>query len=93
MEFQPLIHPRIYHSQANISQEDILQAWNNALASAPVINESGCRQVWLTLGYDRQGRLLELASIHDQARLWMVFHAMTPPSHKTIQKFLSSGRD
>lgn len=93
MEFQPMIHPRIHRTHPDIDQQDILEVWRNALVSAPVINSQGSRKVWLTLGFDRQGRLMELASVNDDARLWMVFHAMTPPSRKALREFLTRGRD
>ncbi|WP_339349812.1 hypothetical protein [Bifidobacterium indicum] len=93
MEFQPLIHPGIHRTHPDIGQQDILEVWRNAIVSAPVVNNQETRQVWLTLGFDGQGRLMELASIHDQSRLWLVFHAMTPPSPKTLREFLATGRD
>lgn len=93
MEFQPMIHPRIHRTHPDIDQQDILEVWRNALVSAPVINSQGSRKVWLTLGFDGQGRLMELASVNDDARLWMVFHAMTPPSRKTLREFLTRGRN
>ena len=78
-----IVHPRVHERHPDISEEDVLTAWRNMLLSAPRNNGTGS---WVSVGMDGNGRLLEMVSVHNSAGQWLVYHAMTPPTKKTMRK-------
>ncbi len=72
------------HSHAlkhGLKSEDIAFAWENPIK---------CRQrngaddppIWISIGLLPNGQLAELVAFIDDAGIWCVFHAMTPPTKK-----------
>ena len=41
-------------------------------------------KLYIALGFDKKGRLLEMVAIRLDCGDWLVYHAMTPPSRKTF---------
>ena len=41
---------------------------------------------YVALGFDNDGRLLEVVAIRLENGDWLIFHAMTPPSDKTFNE-------
>ena len=83
-----VVHPRIHERHPDITDADVAAAWDNVLLSAPRDDGTGS---WVSIGMDGNGRLLEMVSIHNAAGQWLVYHAMTPPSKKTLKE-LGAGR-
>ncbi|MFT8356367.1 MAG: hypothetical protein ABF780_06515 [Bifidobacterium aquikefiri] len=83
------VHPRVRERHPEIKEEDVLAAWRSALLSAPRMNGTGS---WITVGVDGRGRLLEMVSVRNGEGKWLVYHAMTPPSRKTMNVLKSAGR-
>lgn len=75
------IHPRIHERHPEINDNDVRVAWFGSIRSAQRENDI---RVWVSIGMDSQGRLLEMVSRHDAHGRWLVYHAMTPPSKKTL---------
>lgn len=72
----------VHERHPEIEARDVLHAWNQCFRSAPRLRKPG---EYLAIGTDARGRLLEMAAVRlDDA--WFVFHAMTPPSSKTISE-------
>ncbi len=78
-----VVHPRISQRHPEICAEDVTSAWDNVLLSARRDDGSGA---WVSVGVDGRGRLLELVSVPEAGGRWLVFHAMTPPSRKTLRE-------
>ena len=88
-ENDPMVHPRVHERHPEIEDGDVLAAWRSALASAPRMDGTGS---WITVGVDGRGRLLEMVSVRNREGCWLVCHAMTPPSRKTLNELKLAGR-
>lgn len=75
------IHPRVHDRHPEITDDDARAAWKQAIRSAP---RSDTPNMWVTVGTDWRGRLIELVARSNAEGDWLVFHAMTPPSSKTL---------
>ena len=77
-----IVHPRIMERHPAISEEDVLFAWQHAAQTALRTESPNFPEV-LSVGCDSRGRLLEMVGtlIVDG---WLIYHAMTPPSKKTL---------
>lgn len=85
----PIVHPRIHERHSEIEDGDVLAAWRSALLSAPRMDGTGS---WITVGVDGRGRLIEMVSVRNREGRWLVYHAMTPPSRKTMNELKPAGR-
>ncbi len=77
-----IVHPRVMERHPELTQEDVLSAWENALAYLPRLGEDPDR--YIAVGADAHGRLIEMVATHTEKGDWVIFHAMTPPSKKTL---------
>jgi hypothetical protein len=84
-----IIHPRIHEGHPEISDRDVKDAWNNVLLSAPRRKVIPFR--WIAIGMDSKGRLLEMVARRNDNGLWLIYHALTPPTKKFYQE-LGVGR-
>jgi len=79
-----VIHPRIAQRHPELTEKDVREAWNNFLLSGTRTESKNFPEV-VRIGYDKQGREIEMVGAQtDDA--WLVFHAMTPASKKTIRE-------
>ena len=77
-----IVHPRITVRHPELSEEDVRRAWENAVESALRIDSPNFPE-YVRIGLDAKGRIIEM--VGTQARDgWLVYHAMTPPSKKTM---------
>lgn len=79
------VHPRVARRHPEISPEDVLEAWENALMSTPRLSKDP--DEYVSIGFDGKGRLLEMVAIRDASGRWLVYHAQTPPTKKTYKEF------
>lgn len=77
-----IVHPRVVKRHPELDEEGIKNAWNNALVSTPRIEKDPDQ--YIALGFDNDGRLLEVVATRLSNGDWLIFHAMTPPSNKTF---------
>ena len=73
---------RVMERHPELTRDDVLSAWENTVAVAYRIDGEAERQVGI--GTDRNGRLLEMVAARTKEGGWIVYHAMTPPSRKTL---------
>lgn len=76
------VHPRVVRQHPEISPSDVVDAMRGML---------GYRQrpsgEWLAIEVDGRNRLLELVyNFDDDEEFFFVYHAMTPPSKKTLRE-------
>ncbi len=77
-----LVHDRVTERHPELSESDVLSAWENMVAYLPRIGEAPDQYV--AIGADSRGRLIEMVANRASNDVWIIFHAMTPPSHKTL---------
>ena len=76
------VHPRVHRRHPELTEADVVAAWEGALVSG---RRPGTDR-WVVVGADRGGRLVEMVAVHDGRGHWLVFHAMTPPSGRTLEE-------
>jgi hypothetical protein len=85
------VNPRISEKHPEILEVDVLSAWRNALI---IIERAGIPLpdvVLVAVGSDANGRLIEMVGAVLGDGTVHVFHAMTPPSKKTLQEIGITG--
>ena len=81
------VHPRVRESHPEIGEDDVRRAWENPIACA--VREVAERE--LRVGFDAKARLLEMVGVLCEGD-WVVYHAMTPPSKKTVAELEKASR-
>ena len=79
-----IIHERMLERHPELTKEGVKIAWETALVSTPRIMKDP--NEYVALGFDNNGRLLEVVAIRLENGDWLIFHAMTPPSDKTFNE-------
>lgn len=83
------MHPRVQARHPELSDEDVVSAWRNAIELARRECDEGDRYV--AVGADGNGRLIEMVAMRVDAD-YLIYHAMTPPSKKTLRELRLQGR-
>ena len=80
------INPRINERHPDINESDVKIAWKNA----PIIIErsggSLPSAVLVAVGFDARSRLIEMVGAVNRDGVVHIFHAMTPPSKRTLRE-------
>lgn len=76
------IHPRVHERHPELDDEDVEAAWENYCFAA--VRIPGERE--MRTGYDLRGRYVEMVGVLLADGAWLVYHAMTPPSKKTLKE-------
>lgn len=76
------VHPRVMERHPELTENDVLSAWENMIAFLPRLEAEPTR--YIAVGSDSKGRLIEMVAQKAEEDLWVIFHAMTPPSQKTL---------
>lgn len=79
-----VVHPRIFERHPELDEVSVMEAWENALLSAPRIDKN--YDEYIVVGFDAKGRLLEMVGARGELGNWLIYHAMTPPSEKTYRE-------
>lgn len=83
------VHPRVHSRHPELDDADVLSAWRNAIEVVLRQGESGT--LYVAVGSDPKGRLIEMVAVFDGAS-YLIYHAMTPPSNKTLRELRLQGR-
>ena len=78
-----VIHRRIMERHPEVAPEDVAFAWANRIAFGE--RDTDPRQI-CAAGFDAKGRMLEMVAALEEDGSVLVFHAMTPPSKKTLRE-------
>ncbi len=84
MEDNITIHGRIIERHPELSPEDIAHAWGSRIATGYRI--AGDTEQTVAVGFDARGRMIEMVGARTSSGEMIVFHAMTPPSTKTMKE-------
>lgn len=77
-----VVHPRINARHPEVKNEDVVHAVRSMLSYR--LRPNGR---YIAVGLDGNGWLIELVYIYDKSEnVFFVFHAMKPPSRKTLQE-------
>ena len=76
------VHPRVMERHPDLSEADVLSAWKNMLVHLPRLESEPTR--YIAVGSDIHGRLMEMVAERVEKDCWIIFHAMSPPSRKTL---------
>ena len=83
------VHPRVIKRHPELTEKDVLSAWHNAFAMAIRTTPEGDR--FVAAGADAHGRLVEMVAVKNHEG-YLIFHAMTPPSARTLIELNLQGR-
>lgn len=83
------IHPRVFRKHPQLSEEDILTAWENAYYEA-LRPESPNFPEYLWIGQDAKGRDVEMVGTMKEDG-WLIYHANTPLSSRVVNE-MKKGR-
>lgn len=75
---------RIGEEHPDISLDDVRTAWGSAFACLP--RRNGRPFEYVAVGMDGKGRLLEMVGRLNKSGDWVVWHALTPPTKKTLKE-------
>ena len=80
------VNPRINKRHPELPDSDVLDAWRNAFV---IIERRGVPlpdTIFVGIGSDAKGRLIEMVATITVDEKVHIFHAMTPPSAKTLKE-------
>ena len=78
------VHPRVHRRHPEIDDEDVRSAWRNAIRI--VLRQLNEKDHYLVIGQGASGRVIEIVAAREDNGSVLVFHAMTPPSKKTLKE-------
>jgi hypothetical protein len=78
------VHPRVIERHPDLSVEDVRTAWRNAIAYARRDNPE--KDFFVAIGADTRARFVEIVATREEDGSLVVFHAMTPPSKRTMEE-------
>lgn len=82
------IHQRVHERHPELDDGDVEAAWERyCFAAVRIPGECEMRT-----GYDPQGRYIEMVGVLLADGAWLVYHAMTPPSKKTLREIENARR-
>lgn len=76
------VHPRVMERHPDLSEEDVLAAWEGCLRSRPRIDVDAVE--YIAIGCDARGRLVEMVAREVGGGTWLIYHALTPPTRKAL---------
>lgn len=81
-----VVHPRVHERHPELSDEDVVNAYQAAIASAYRDDEA-----WIVLGLDAKGRTVEMIGRFIRRDLFLIYHAMTTPTKKIMNEIRRMG--
>jgi len=76
-----IVHPRVTERHPELSEEDVKKAWR---AYIRMMRREGDDDYYIAVGFDEAGRTIEMVTVETIEGDWYIYHAMTPPSKKTL---------
>ena len=78
------VHRRVRDRHPELANADVLAAWKNAIASTQRTRKNP--NEYVAIGFDGNGRLVEMVATRLADGNWLIYHAMTPPSANTLKE-------
>ena len=80
------VHGRVQARHPELKAQDVESAWRNASVVVERVTDSFPDVVLVAVGSDSRNRLIEMVATVKDDGTALIFHAMTPPSAKTLQE-------
>ena len=80
---------RIHRKHPELEESDVLEAWSGAVLHVPRLDSRPFE--YLVVGYDSRGRAIEMVARRPAEGDWVIWHAFTPPSARTLRELLRRG--
>lgn len=80
------IAPRIHERHPELEDEYVFSAWKNAFVFIERTNVEMYGSLLVAVGFDASNRMIEMVAVVEENGTVFVFHAMTPPSKKTMRE-------
>ena len=77
-----VVHPRVHERHPDLSDADVPCAWRNCIRARQRLNRSP--NECIAIGVNERGRLIEMVAFCSPDGDWLIYHAMTPPTKKTL---------
>lgn len=79
-----VIHPRVFERHLDLTEDDVLSAWDNTLRW--VTRSRSAFDETVAVGIADSGKTLEMAAVFREDGTWLVYHAMCPPANGTLRE-------
>lgn len=83
------VHRRVSQRHPELIDADVHSAWESKISWAVRLTSE--RNHIVAVGFDSNGRLIEMVAVSN-GEDYLIFHAMTPPSKKTLTELGLLGR-
>ncbi|MFD0704343.1 hypothetical protein ACFQY8_01060 [Alloscardovia venturai] len=80
----PIVHSRVHRRHPELSDDDVRHAWWNSIST--IARPDTTPRQYVSIGVDSSGRVVEMVAIRGKDGKWLIYHAMTPPSKKTLRE-------
>ena len=79
-----IVHERIMRKHPDISESDVIYAWENTVRYVQRRRQG--TDPFVAVGPDKQGRMIEMVGTCLSNGDWLIYHAMRPPSNNTLKE-------
>lgn len=79
-----IVLDRVSERHPELSKSDVEKAWDSAIAHMPRFD--GRPFEYLAVGFDGNGRAIEMVGRRTDSGDWVIFHAFTPPTEKALRE-------
>ena len=80
-----VIHPRVFLRHLDLNEVDVQTAWLNSYYAA-IRPDSPNFPEYLWIGVDGRGREIEMVGVPLEYGSWLIYHANTPLSKRTLKE-------
>ena len=84
MEIEVRVHERVMKRYPELTETDVVHAWRNAFVEQERCSEEADKRIYLALGTDARGRVIEMIAFATDAQSLTVYHAKTPPTRPVL---------
>lgn len=86
MSSEVRIASRVHKRHPELEDEDVFSAWKNAFVFIERTNAEMHESLLVAVGFDKRNRMIEMVAVIEENGTVFIFHAMTPPSKKTLHE-------
>ena len=80
---QVVVHPRVMDRHPELTEDDIIVAWENYVR---MTRREGQDSYYVAVGFDENGRAIEMVAVETIESDWYIYHALTPPTKGVLRE-------
>jgi len=80
---QVVVHPRVMDRHPELTEDDIIVAWENYVR---MTRREGQDSYYVAVGFDENGRAIEMVAVETIDSDWYIYHALTPPTKGVLRE-------